>query len=229
MSGEPVISVRGEAIMEVPPEIAVVRVTVQARDTDRGTTLGRLARRNQQVLDRIKSYGEAIERIESQPALVHPEYKVKRPGERVTGYAGQAGATVTISDFTVLGDLVTALADDEVVTITGPWWQLRPASPVHREARIAAARDATVRAGEYAEAFGGTITGLIEAADTGLLGAREGWHAAGGLRYMATSAAGGGQPPPLDFEPVMQTVTAQVEARFTMTVPDVAAPRARSE
>jgi uncharacterized protein len=228
MSGEPVISVRGEATLEVPPEIAVVGVTVQARDTDRTTTLDRLARRNQQVLDRIKSYGEAIERIESQPAFVHPEYKVKRPGERITGYAGQAGATVTVSDFTVLGDLVTALADEEMVTIAGPWWRLRPASPVYREARIAAARDATVRAGEYAEAFGGTITGLLEAADTGLLGAHEARTPQSG-RVMLTSAAGGGHPPPLDFEPVTQTVTAQVEARFTMTVPDGAAARARSE
>ena len=187
------------AAVEVPPEIAVVNVTVEARGRDRAATLDKLVRRNQQVLEQIKSHGEAIERIESQPAFVHPEYKAKRPGERVTGYAGQAGATVTISDFTVLGDLVTALADDEMVTIAGPWWQLRTASPVYREARIAAARDATVRAGEYAEAFGGTITGLIEAADTGLLGAREGSHAAGGVHYMAMSAAGSGLPPPLDF------------------------------
>jgi uncharacterized protein YggE len=216
--------------MEVPPEIAMVGVTVQARDKDRATTLDRLARRNQQVLERIKSYGEAIERIESQPAFVHPQYaNMKKPGERITGYAGQAGATVTVSDFTVLGDLVTELADEEMVTIAGPWWLLRPASPVYREARIAAARDATVRAGEYAEAFGGTITGLLEAADTGLLGAREGWQPAGGVRAMAASAAGGGHPQRLDFEPVTQTVTAQVEARFTMTVPDVAAARDRSE
>lgn len=230
MSAEPVISVRGEAALEVPPEIAVVGVTVQARDTDRATTLDRLGRRNQQLLDLIKSYGEAIERIESQPAFVHPEYKVKRPGERVTGYAGRAGATVTVGDFTVLGDLVTALAGDEMVTVAGPWWRLRTASPVYREARIAAARDATVRAGEYAEAFGGTITGLLEAADTGLLGEHEAWRPQA-AHYMAASAAvgGGASPQPLDFEPVTQTVTAQVEARFTMTVPDVAAARARSE
>jgi uncharacterized protein len=232
MSGEPVISVRGEAILEVPPEIAVVDVTVQARDKDRATTLDRLARRNQQVLDRIKSYGEAIERIESQPAFVHPEYAdMKKPRERITGYVGQAGATVTVSDFTVLGDLVTELADEEMVTIAGPWWRLRPASPVHREARVAAARDATVRAGEYAEAFGGSVTGLLEAADTGLLGAGEARPTSHVVRAAALQSAGmGGHPPlPLDFEPVTQTVTAQVEARFTMSVPDVAAARSRSE
>jgi uncharacterized protein YggE len=44
-------------------------------------------------------------------------------------------------------------------------WALRPDSPFYRDARLAAARDAKVRAREYAEASGGTIAGLIEAAD----------------------------------------------------------------
>ncbi len=62
-----------------------------------------------------------------------------------------------------------SLADAELVTVEGPWWALRPDSPVHRQARLAAARDAAVRAGEYAEAFGGRLGDLLEAADTGLL------------------------------------------------------------
>ena len=35
MPTEPVISVRGEAVLEVDPEIAVVWVSVMARDKDR--------------------------------------------------------------------------------------------------------------------------------------------------------------------------------------------------
>ena len=54
-----------------------------------------------------------------------------------------------------------------MVTVTGPDWRLRPDSPVYRAARLAAAKDATQRAGEYAEAFGGRISGLVEAADSG--------------------------------------------------------------
>ena len=65
MNGQPVISVRGEASLEVEPEIAIVTVTVEARDRDRQKVLGRLASRNQQVIDLIKSYGEAVEKLES--------------------------------------------------------------------------------------------------------------------------------------------------------------------
>lgn len=218
MAQQPIISVRGEAHLEAEPEIAVIGVTVQARDRDRRTVLDRLASRNTQVLDLIKGYGEAVEKLESRPTSIYPDIKHKERGERVAGYLGRAGAQLTIRDFTVLGELMARLADGEMVTVAGPWWALRPDSEVYRRARIAAAKDATRRAGEYAEAFGGQLGGLIEAADTGLLtgDAQEGAP----VRAMLAGAARGGgfadEPPGLDFEPVKQTVTANVEARFAM-------------
>jgi uncharacterized protein len=222
MAHHPVISVRGEARMEAEPEIAAINVTVQARDRDRRTVLDRLASRNTQVLDLIKGYGEAVEKLESGPASVYPEIKRKEPGERVARYLGQASARVVIRDFTVLGELMARLADAELVTVAGPWWSLRPDSPVYRQARIAAAQDATRRAGEYAEAFGGQLGVLIEAADTGLLtGHSE--QAVRVVRGMAAASARApmpaDEPPSLDFEPVKQTVTAQVDARFGMVLP----------
>jgi uncharacterized protein len=216
---QPIISVQGEAHLEAEPEIAVVGVTVQARDRDRRAVLDRLASRNSQVLDLIKGYGEAVEKLESRPASVYPDIRHKDRGERVAGYLGRAGAQVTIRDFTVIGELMASLADGELVTVAGPWWSLRPDSEVYRRARIAAARDATRRAGEYAEAFGGQLGGLIEAADSGLL-TGDGTHEGVPLSAMAAGAARGGgfadEPPGLDFEPVKQTVTAHVEARFAM-------------
>ena len=217
MPAEPVISVRGEATLEVEPEIAVVWVVVMARDADRRKAVDLLAGRSGRVGDMIKGYGEAIERLESQPVNVQPGFKEGRIRGKVFGYLARAGFTVTVRDFAVLGDLVAGLAGADMVTVTGPDWQLRPDSPVYRAARLAAARDATQRAGEYAEAFGGRITGLIEAADTGMTAPeprRLGFAAA---RVTAAGPADAG--PTFDFEPAAQTVTAQVEARYTMTEP----------
>jgi uncharacterized protein YggE len=218
LNGQPVISVRGEASLEVEPEIATVNVTVQARDRDREKVLRRLADRNRQVTGLIEGYGEAVEKLASGPASVRPELKDKRAGERVAGYLGQASLTVTIRDFTILGELIVSLADGELVTVNGPWWALRPDSPVHREARLAAARDATTRAGEYAEAFGGRLGDLLEAADTGLLTARSDTWAFSGTAVRASVRAVSA-PLELDLEPARQTVSAQVEARFAMTRP----------
>jgi uncharacterized protein len=208
-------------LLEAEPEIAMVSVTIQARDRGRQMVLDRLASRNEQVISLINSYGQAVEKLESGPASVRPDLKDKKAGERVARYVGQASVRIMVRDFTVLGELVTRVSEEDLVTVAGPWWALRPDSPVYRDARLAAARDAQVRAREYAGAFGGAVAGLIEAADAGLLSS-SGEH---GVRVRAMAAAGraplAGGPPQveLDFEPARQTVTAQVEARFAMTIP----------
>ena len=150
---------------------------------------------------------------------MQPVFSGGRAREKVYAYIARAGFTVTVKDFAILGELVTGLADADLVTVTGPDWRLRPDSPVYRTARIAAAKDATTRAGEYAEAFGGRITGLVEAADTGMLSPQPRNVAFAAARV--SSATAGYQAPSLDFEPAKQTVTAQVEARFTMTAPQL--------
>jgi hypothetical protein len=151
----------------------------------------------------------------------HPDFKEKGRGERVAHYEGQARVQVTVGDLAVLGEMVAKLADQDLVSVAGPWWSLRPNSPVRREARIAAARDATVRAGEYAEAFGGRLGELIEAADVGLLAAQRAPAPRPGMFAAAMRSPGG--PPEdaaaLDLEPVRQPVTAQIEARFIMLMP----------
>ena len=215
MPAEPVISVRGQATLEVEPEIAVVWVVVMARDADRRKAVDLLAGRSGRVGDMIKGYGEAIEKLESQPVNVQPVFSGGRIREKVSGYLARAGFTVSVRDFAVLGDLVAGLAAVDMVTVTGPDWELRPDSPIYRAARLAAAKDATRRAGEYAEAFGGRISGLVEAADSGLMG---------DTRRAVTMAAARAAPmagptPEFDFDPAMQTVSAQVDARYTMTAP----------
>jgi uncharacterized protein len=219
MDQQPVISVRGEAWLEADPEVAVINVRVQARDRDRRAVLDRLVSRNRQVLDLVREYGDAVDKVESGPAGAHPELKPKGDRERVTGYAGQASVRVTVRDLSVLGELVARLAELELVTVAGPWWSLRPDSPVHREARVAAARDATRRAQEYAAAFGGRLGELIEAADVGLLTSQATPHRAPAPRWTAAASRMGGpvdETPSLDLEPVSQSVTAQVDARFAM-------------
>ncbi len=65
MPDEPVISVRGEALVEVEPEIAVVWVTVMARDRERRRAVDLLAERTTRITAEIKGYGEAVEKLES--------------------------------------------------------------------------------------------------------------------------------------------------------------------
>jgi uncharacterized protein YggE len=211
--------VRGEVTREVSPEIAVISVTVAARDRERPAALARLAARSEALGTLLDGYAEAIERRETSGLYVYPESK--GPGERVVGYRGSVTLQLRVTDFSVLGELVLRLADQDQTTVSGPHWALRPDSPAFRQARHDAIGDAVTRAREYAEALGARIIRLLELADTGLSGT-ESVHN-GGMQPMAfrTAMSATDVAPSLDLEPRQQRVYASVEARFAMTEPDL--------
>ncbi|KKK04735.1 SIMPL domain-containing protein [Micromonospora sp. HK10] len=211
MAEAPVVVVRGEAYREVAPELARFTVTATARDRDREATLARLAERAAAVRVLLDGAEPAVVRRETDQLRVWPE--TKRSSERVVAYHGSVSTTVTVTDFTALGELMLRLADQDQVEVAGPWWSLRPDSPAYREARHAAVADALARAREYAEALGARVTGLLELADTG----------PGGqpmvLQAVMKGGPGGEAPPELELDPRSQPVQASVEARFRISEP----------
>lgn len=216
------IAVRGSWTAEVPPELARVRVSVGARGGDRAQTLRDLTRRVDEVRASLAGYGEAVESLDGGPLWVRPHIKEGRPRERVSGYLAGTTLTATVVEFGVLGDLLLRLADRDMVSLDGPWWALRPESDAHRRARTEAVRDARRRAEEYAAAAGARLTGLVEISDVGL-SAREGFapQAAAGFRSAVHSSVA--DELSFEVEPVAQTVSATVEARFTTTQPGFSA------
>ena len=215
----PRIAVRGEARLDVDPEIARIGVTVLARGKDRRAALDDLTRRNTTVLDLVKTYGEAVERLETGAFSITPELKEKGRGERIQAYHGRVHITAELTDFTALGELTTRLADLDLTRVDGPWWSLRPDSPAHRKARQKAVTEAVQRAREYAEALGTTLAALVELADIGAEAPQPVGPAAPGGRMRSMVAAAESTAPPLDLEPQRQRVHAQVNARFTMHPP----------
>lgn len=217
----PRIAVRGEAHLEVDPELARITVTVLARGKDRRTALDDLTRRNTTVLDLIKTYGTAVERLETGAFSITPELKDKGRGERIQAYHGRVHLTAHLTDFTALGELTTRLADHDLTRVDGPWWSLRPTSPAHTKARQKAVTEAVQRAREYADALGTTLAALVELADIGAEAPQPLRPAAPGA-LIRTSRAGNpadATAPPLDLEPQRQHVYAQINARFTMHPP----------
>lgn len=218
----PRLAVRGEAHLEVDPEIARIGITVSARGTDRRDALADLTRRNATVIDLVKTYGEAVERVETGSFSITPELTKRGKGERVRTYHGRVHITAELSDFTALGELTTRVADLDLTHVDGPWWSLRPDSPSHRRARQEAVKEAVQRAREYAEALGTALAALVEIADIGADNAPYPPFGGGPAAPGMARAAYGGAPEaaaPLDLEPQRQTVYAQVNARFTMNPP----------
>ena len=218
-----VISVRGEALLTVEPEVVDLTVVVATQAKDRREAFERLVKRNDEVLGLLRSYGDSVERIESSGVAVHPEVRKSGREEKVRSYGGAVRIEVRIADFAVLGEIVARVADLEAAHIEGPRWRLRRTSPVYRKARTRAVGEARTRAEDYAEALGSRITGLIELADSGLMQSERARTSA--VQHVSRAAASAAvafnsaEPPALDLEPVSQEVRASVEARFYATQP----------
>ncbi|QXJ21706.1 SIMPL domain-containing protein [Actinomadura graeca] len=219
MSDTPLISVRGEAVLEVEPEIARLSVYVQSQENDRRAALDRLVERNQQCLDLVRSYGDAVEKLETGGLSITPLLRHRRREGDVRAYQGTTWIKVTVSDFAVLGELVTRLGDLERTAVNGPEWALRRDSEVYARAARQAAHEAVARARSYAEALGARLTGLVELADEGLTSTDAGGPVTLAAAYGAVPGSAPDQPEAIDLQPASQIVRAAVEARFTATAP----------
>jgi uncharacterized protein len=212
------VAVRGSWTGDVPPELARVCVSVGGRSADRAQSLRDLTRRVDEVRTALEGYGETVESVETGPVWVRPQFKDGKPRERVTGYLAGVQLRATVVEFGALGDLLLRLADRDMVALTGPFWALRPDSDAYLRARTEAVLDARRRAEEYAAAAGSRLTGLVEIADVGL-SPHEGFApAAATFRTAADTSVA--DDIGFEVEPVPQTVSASVEARFTATQPD---------
>ncbi|NYI07154.1 SIMPL domain-containing protein [Allostreptomyces psammosilenae] len=213
----PEIRVRGVAVVEVDPELARLVVAVHARDRRRTEALDQLGERLRRCRSVLDDYPDAVEAAESGPVSAHPVL-ADRPTERVKGHQATATLRITVTDFTDLGALTSRLADIDGVRLTGPFWALRPTSPVHRDCRRQAVQAARQRAADYAEALGTRLAGLVMVADEGLSEVAPVARSRA-MPAMARGAAGApaepAGPAPMDLTPVRQTVTARVEAVFT--------------
>ncbi|GAA4592994.1 uncharacterized protein YggE [Actinoplanes octamycinicus] len=210
----PVVVARGEAVREVLPEQAVVHVESTAKGRSRESVLERLTERSAAIGAVLDRFAAAIERRESAGFHVRPQ--LKRRGEEVLAYHGVIATRVIVTDFTVLGDLLLRLGGEELTTVSGPWWRLRPETRAAAEVRQAAVADALRRAGEYAAAVGAQVDSLLEITDS----FAEGGYgmAAGGAAFRNLSAEDSGSLE-LALEPELQTVQAAVRVTVTISRP----------
>lgn len=225
MPQPPTLAVRGEAVLEVPPEVARVDVSVAAVGQDQATTLRLLSERASAVDKVLASFPDVIEKTDTSRTRVSPRLpsRTMRAGE--SGYHGAVYHALTVTGFDRLGELMARLAEQDHTEVGGPWWELRPGSPVYGRVRVAAVSDAVRRARDYAAALGSDLAGLVELADARLLTDSRGQaesvvHPSARLPHRVRAAAP--EEVGADLVPARQVVRATVEARFTIIEPDLA-------
>ncbi len=206
----PIVTVRGEARLEGPPELATVSTTLHAAAGDAEQVRRTLAHGSEAVAGLVERFRAALDRSTTRSVHVWPVFAPRSPG-RITGYAGTLSAEWVVGELAVLPDLITALTGLPDVRLDGPSWSLRPNSPLHREARLAAITDARRRAEDYAAAFGAGLVELVEVSDLD-----SGPSFSAGPR-MAMMAKGAVEDAALVLEPEIQVVQGQVTVRFAIS------------
>ena len=204
----PVVTVRGEAQLEGPPDLATLTLTLHAAGDSLEQTRSELMNGSTAVSQLLQRFEAAIERSSTSGLHVSPVFNRRTP-PKITGYQGTFTTQIVVADLESLSSIVLELTALPNSQIDGPWWSLRPDNPMFREARIAAIADARRRANDYAVAFNTTVANLIEVSDldSGFAGVRE---------MRAFAIAKGGDDAAFEFQPAMQTVSGHVTVRFSL-------------
>jgi uncharacterized protein len=207
----PIVTVRGEARLEGPPDLAGLSCTLHASAESAEATRAQLAGGSRAIAALLEQFAAALERTSTSGLHVSPIFNHKNPA-KITGYTGTFSTSLVVSDFEALSDLVLALSALPNSQVDGPWWSLDPDNPMHRQVRLAAIADARRRAEDYAAAFGATVSELVEVSDLegGIGGVPVRMARFGAAESMAADSS-------FSFEPALQTVTGQVTVRFTLT------------
>ncbi len=206
---DPVVTVRGEARSEVQPDLATLSVTVHANGSSSDAVRDQLATASGRLREVLTARSDAVSRSSTGGLHVAPVFGPK--GNKITGYRGSFGASLEVTDFAQLSDLVFALTPLPNSQVDGPWWSLTPDHPAHRDVRLAAIGDARRRAEDYAAAVGLALGEVVEISDLepgGSWGPQA--RMAKGFAMDAESA------PSFDFEPALQTVSGQVTVRYQL-------------
>ena len=224
MSQQPIVSVRGSAQLAVEPETAVVHVSVLVRDKSRERAEARLVELSATIGEAIEKHGAALRRNHAGSVSVYPVMRTRKT-DKPESFEGRRTWTVDVRDFDALPEILGDLTVSDAVQIHGPTWKLETGSPVYQRARVAAVADAVERARAYAAAFGASIDQLLEVADLGVATDGAAVQGFAGQTTMRGSASGGAPAiEQIDMEPATQYVNGGIEARFTMTAPDLDAP-----
>ncbi len=205
----PIVTVRGEAELQGPPDLATLSCTLHASGDSAEKVRGQLATGSQALAELLEQFASELERHSTSGLQVSPEFHRRTPG-KITGYRGTLSSTIVVADFDALSPLILGLSALPESQLDGPWWSLRPDNPMFRQVRLAAINDARRRADDYAAAFGATVAELVEVSDLDGGGFPRGPIRMAAAKEMAFDDA------IFAFEPAEQTVSGQVTVRFTV-------------
>lgn len=206
----PSISTQGQASFKLTPDIAWVSVMAEARASKPGEAQRKAAESMVGVQAAFKTLGLPASAFKTSQYSLQPEMEYVAGSSRLKGYIARNTLEVRVDDIDTLGAVIDAAGASGAASVTGMRFDVKNREAVERDALMAAAKDALVRARAIAAGLGQTIGAIIRVQDQRLYSAQsvDRITVQGGV----AGGRGGGAMPQTPVEP------GEIEIRAQMTV-----------
>lgn len=142
----PTVTVRGEGIVKMAPDRAMVRVGAESRSRDPKEAQNANATAMSAVLQKITAAGIPKDAVRTVVVSLQQEYDFSSGRQVPRGYLARNVVEVRVDDLAKLGEVLDAGVSSGATTIQGLQFDLKERSKVEREALTLAVADATARA-----------------------------------------------------------------------------------
>src|SRR3954470_17622821 len=152
------ITVPGAATVSVEPDIASVRLGVNAMAETAGAARESAAQTMNAILEAVLAQGVARRDVRTALVSLNPTMDYSgNSGPRITGYQVQNAVAVTLRDLAKAGELIDAALGAGASTLDSLDFRLDDPAAAAQQAREAAMNDARARATTIARAAGAKL------------------------------------------------------------------------
>lgn len=195
----PVVTVRIQENLKMPPDEATLSVTTTSRAPTASAALDRNKVKTEEMVAAIRAAGIANKDIQTEGVNIHPDYRYEtvngRGEQRMVGYVASNSVRIKTRRIDRLSSLLDALTAAGADQLHGPNFGIADPLPIRREARKRAMVRGEAEATEYAQNAGFSRVRLLTVEE--------------GVSYRATDMIvvtgtrnqGGGPPPPPPPQP----------------------------
>jgi uncharacterized protein YggE len=157
------VTVAGEAIAKVEPDVAVLVLSVVTQSGQAITAQQENARKSEAVAKAIQATAGSNAEIKTSDYSLQPQYDYRNNRlPKIIGYDARNSVIVTMSDLKNVGAIVDAASRAGANSVDRVSFVLRQTSPVRGQALADATQQAMNKAQSIAQALGGRVLRVVE-------------------------------------------------------------------
>ena len=157
MTSVPQLTVTGQGVAQVVPDVARISLGVSERSDDAGQALDAVAGAIARMLTKLTEAGVGERDVQSTQVNLSPQYDYNRKNNGapvLIGFVASSTLSVTVQDLSTLGAIMSAVTSVGANEIHGLQFDIKDRAGAEDTARALAVKDAMDRATVLAEAAG---------------------------------------------------------------------------